>query len=119
MSMNTDKTYAEHIAEQYAPKRASKVIALKKLDAKAKRPASIFAYTFGIISALALGLGMCLTMGVLGGGNTALFVLGIIIGILGIAGACADYPLYKRLLANNKQKYAADIMELARQISEA
>jgi uncharacterized protein (UPF0335 family) len=44
--MNTDKIYAEAIANQYAPKNTSKVVALKKLDRKAKSPANIFAYTF-------------------------------------------------------------------------
>ena len=33
--MNTDKIYAESIANEYAPKDTSKVVALKKLDAKA------------------------------------------------------------------------------------
>lgn len=47
--MNTDKIYAESIAKEYAPKNDSKIIALRKLDRKAKRPAEIFAYTFGII----------------------------------------------------------------------
>ena len=37
--MNTDKIYAESIAKEYAPKENSKITALKKLDAKAKRPA--------------------------------------------------------------------------------
>ena len=56
--MNTDKIYAESIAKEYAPKETSKVVALRKLDNKAKRPANIFAYTFGIISALVLGIGI-------------------------------------------------------------
>ena len=38
--MNTDKIIAESIAKEYAPKEHSKIIALKKLDAKAKRPAN-------------------------------------------------------------------------------
>ena len=33
--MNTDKIYAEHLANEYAPKDDSKVITLRKLDAKA------------------------------------------------------------------------------------
>ena len=37
--MNTDKIYAEQIANEYAPKQASKVKALRKLDAKAKADA--------------------------------------------------------------------------------
>lgn len=40
--MNTDKIYAEHLANEYAPKDDSKVIALRKLDAKAKLPATVF-----------------------------------------------------------------------------
>ena len=58
--MNTDKIYAESIAKEYAPKDKSKIIALRKLDAKAKLPATIFTYTFGVISTLVLGTGMCL-----------------------------------------------------------
>ena len=50
--MNTDKIYAEALASEYAPKETSKVTALKKLDRKAKLPAEIFTYTFGVISAL-------------------------------------------------------------------
>lgn len=69
--MNTDKIYAEQLANEYAPKEAIKVVALKKLDAKAKLPATIFAYTFGIVSALAMGIGMCLCMGQIGPGGTA------------------------------------------------
>ena len=62
--MNTDKIYAESIAKEYAPKDNSKIVALKKLDNKAKMPATIFTYTFGIISSLFLGTGMCFAMAV-------------------------------------------------------
>ena len=34
--MNTDKIYAEQLANEYAPKDTPKVLALRKLDAKAK-----------------------------------------------------------------------------------
>lgn len=60
--MNTDKIYAEQLANEYALKDTSKVIALRKLDAKAKLPATVFIYTFGIITALVAGVGMCLSM---------------------------------------------------------
>ena len=60
--MNTDKIFAEYIAKKYAPKDKSKIIALRKLDAKAKLPATIFTYTLGIISALVFGTGMCLSI---------------------------------------------------------
>ena len=80
--MNTDKIYAEQLANEYAPKDTSKVVALRKLDAKAKQPASIFTYTLGVLSALVFGLGMCLTMGQIGSGTAASFVVGIFTGIL-------------------------------------
>ena len=35
--MNTDKIYAESIAKEYAPKDNSKIVALRKLDRKAKK----------------------------------------------------------------------------------
>jgi len=117
--MNTDKIYAEAIANEYSPKDTSKVVALRKLDRKAKSGANIFAFSFGIIMSLVLGVGMCLSMKVIGGGSAAMFVLGIIIGIIGIAGVSVNYPIYKKLLENGKQRYAGDIIELARQISEA
>lgn len=115
--MNTDKIYAESIAKDYAPKDNSKITALKKLDAKAKLPATVFTYTFGIVCALIAGTGMCLSMQVIGGG-TFLMVLGIIIGILGFVGCGVNYPIYKKMLEKGKAKYAYEIVELARQISE-
>ena len=113
--MNTDKIYAEQLANEYAPQDTSKVIALRKLDARAKRPAIVFTYSFGIISALILGVGMCLTMGQIGSGTTGSFVLGIVIGMIGMG---VNYPIYKRILENGKKKYAFEIMELAKEISE-
>ena len=116
--MNTDKIYAEQLANEYAPKDTSKVVALRKLDTKAKLPATIFTYTFGIIAALVTGVGMCFSMNVIGNGTTTMFVLGVIIGIIGLMGMGINYPVYKKLLAKGKQKYAFEIMELAKEISE-
>lgn len=115
--MNTDKIYAESIAKDYAPKDNSKIIALKKLDAKAKLPATVFTYTFGIISCLVAGLGMSLAMQVIGSGAAAM-VLGIVLGIIGFAGCSVNYPIYKRLLEKGKAKYAYEIVQLAREIAE-
>ena len=116
--MNTDKIYAEQLANEYAPKDTSKVVALRKLDARAKLPATIFTYTFGIIAALVTGVGMCFSMNVIGSGTTTIFVLGVIVGIVGLAGMGINYPIYKKMLAKGKQKYAYEIIELANEISE-
>ncbi|MBQ4572461.1 MAG: dihydropteridine reductase [Clostridia bacterium] len=115
--MNTDKILAESIAKEYAPKDNSKIIALKKLDKKAKLPATIFTYTFGIISSLVAGTGMCLSMQVIGSG-TLLMVFGIIIGVVGFIGCGINYQIYKKMIEKGKSKYAYEIVELAREISE-
>ena len=115
--MNTDKIIAESIAKDYAPKENSKIVALKKLDNKAKLPATVFTYSFGIIAALVFGTGMCLAMQVIGSGLVGM-VLGIVVGIVGLAGCGVNYPIYKKMLEKGKAKYAYEIVELARQISE-
>ena len=56
-------------------------------------------------------------MGQIGSGTAASFVVGIFIGILGIFGMSANYPVYRKLLAKGKKKYAFDILELAKEIS--
>ena len=114
--MNTDKIYAESIAKEYAPKDSSKILALRKLDRKAKLPANIFTFTFGTFSSLVLGTGMCLAMQVIGSG-TLMMALGIVIGIIGIAGCAINYPIYQKILENGKNKYAFEIVELAKEIS--
>ena len=116
--MNTDKIYAEQLANEYAPKDTSKVVALRKLDKKAKMPATIFTYALGIFSALVLGIGLCLGMKVIGSGSTASFAAGVIIGIIGMIGMGVNLPLYRKLLEKGKQKYAFEIIELAKTICD-
>ena len=111
--MNTYKIYAEQIANEYTKKTTSKVLAIKKLDRKVKLPVNIFAYTFGIIMSLVLGLGMCLSMNVVGNG---LMTLGVIIGIIGFIGVGLNYPLYKKNLEKKKKKYSYDIIKLANEV---
>ena len=115
--MNTDKIIAESIAKDYAPKESSKLVALKKLDNKAKLPATIFTYSWGIVSALVFGTGMCLAMQVIGSGLAGI-VLGIAVGIIGMIGCGVNYPIYKKMLEKGKAKYAYEIVQLAREIAD-
>lgn len=115
--MNTDKIIAESIAKDYAPKENSKLVALKKLDKKAKLPATIFTYSWGIVSALVFGTGMCLAMQVIGSGLAGM-VLGIVVGIIGLIGCGVNYPIYKKMLEKGKAKYAYEIVQLAREIAD-
>ena len=115
--MNTDKIIAESIAKEYAPRESSKLVALKKLDSRAKLPATIFTYTWGIISALIFGTGMCLAMQVIGSGLAGM-VLGIAVGIIGMIGCGVNYPIYKKMLEKGKAKYAYEIVQLAHEIAD-
>ncbi len=116
--MNTDKAYAEKIASEYAPKETRKVVALKKLDRRAKLPADIFAYTFGIVMTLLLGVGMCLSMEIIGSGSVLFAALGVAVGLIGIAGVSVNYLIYKKTREKSMNRYAADILSLANQIAE-
>ena len=115
--MNTDKIISESIATDYAPKESSKLVALKKLDNKAKLPATIFTYSCGIISALVFGTGMCLAMQVIGGGIGGM-ILGIVVGLIGLIGCGINYPIYKKMLEKGKKKYAYEIVQLAKEIAD-
>jgi hypothetical protein len=116
--MRTDKIIAERIASEYAPKEDRKVIALKKLDRLAKRGAKTFAYTFGSVCTLIFGTGMCFAMGEIGNGSITTMAIGIVVGLVGIAGVSVNYIIYKKLLEKGKMKYGSDIIRLAKEIAE-
>lgn len=116
--MNTDKIYAESIANEYSVKNDSKVVALKKLDKKVKEIPLIIAIVLGVISSLVLGTGLSLTMGAIGNGTKVSFVAGIILGVLGMVGMAVNCPIYQRMIASRKSKYAGDIIRLANEIAK-
>ena len=116
--MKTDKIIAEQIASEYAPKQDRKIVALMKLNKKAKQGAEIFAYTFGIVSSLILGTGMSFAMGVIGNESLITTIIGIIVGLIGIFGVSINYFIYKKILEKGKNKYGSDIIRLAKEIAE-
>lgn len=98
----------EQIRLRYEQKTPDKLDELKKLDKKVNRPALVFSYIFGIIGALVLGTGMCYSMKVIGDN----MILGLIVGVLGIAMVSLNYFIYKKILNRRKNKYSAKILEL-------
>lgn len=111
-----DKVYAERIAEEYAPKKERKTLQLKKLDEKVKLPAVIFAYSFGIVGTLILGLGMSFVMSNFGPNGTLGMVLGIIVGIIGLIICGLNYPIYSKIIKIRKEKFAFEITKIAEEI---
>ena len=108
--MNNYQTVSvEHIRSQYIPHEVSKLDELKALDKKVKRPARIFAYTFGTIGSLVLGTGMCFAMKVIGD----LMIPGIVIGLVVIGMVSVTYALYKKILNTRRARYASQILALS------
>ncbi len=85
---------------------------------KVKRPANVFAYVFGSISAIVMGAGMSLVMTDIGVtlGIANAMVPGIVIGIVGMLMALVNYPIYKSILGRRKKKYGVKILELSDKI---
>lgn len=107
--MNSGKIYAKMLAAEYAPKNDRKVIALRKLDKKAKRPAVVFAYTLGTIATLVFSMGLYSLV-------LSCSPAGVILIFVGLSGMVANCPLYDKILNICTRRYAFEIVELAKEI---
>ena len=118
MSHNDSQFLVQKIRTQYTEKQHTELDELKALDAKVKRPAYVFGYTYGSISAIIMGAGMSLVMTDIGTriGLTATLVPGIAVGVVGMGMALSTYPIYKKILNSRKKKYAHQIMELSERV---
>lgn len=118
MNRNDQEYLVQKIRTQYTEKEHTQLDALRELDARVKRPANVFAYIFGGISAIIMGCGMSLVMTDIGAaiGMSSTMTPGIIIGVLGLLMAIVNYPIYKGILNSRKNKYADQIMKLSDKI---
>ena len=118
MNRNDQQFIAQKIRTQYMEQQPSALDDLRALDAQVKKPANVFAYVFGSVSAIIMGAGMSLVMTDIGAvlGLADAMIPGIVIGIVGMILAIVNYPIYKRILASRKEKYAADILALSEKI---
>lgn len=107
--------FAQKMLNDYSEKQTAKVDELKKLDKKVKMPINTISYIMGVVFALILGVGMCLAMNVIGG-TTAWMIVGIVVGVIGIALCIANYFIYKKMLNFRKQKYSKVIIDLSNKI---
>ena len=118
MNKNDKDFLVQKIRTQYTEKENTELDALRDLDRKVKRPANIFSYVVGSISAIIMGTGMSLVMTDIGAavGLEKPMLPGIAIGVIGLALAIANYPVYKKLLASRRKKYADEIIALSDRI---
>jgi hypothetical protein len=119
MNRNDEQFMAQKIRAQYMEKDTSELDALRELDARVKRPANVFAYVFGSVSAIIMGTGMSLVMTDIGatvGIASALvpgIVIGIIVGVVGGVVASLAYPVYNATVKAKRKKLAPEIIRLA------
>ena len=114
-----DQEFIVHkIRTQYTEKQHTELDALKALDAKVKRPANVFGYTYGAAGSIVMGAGMSLVMTDIGAiiGLASAMVPGIAIGIVGMGMALTTYPIYKKILSGRKKKYAPEILKLSEKV---
>ena len=114
-----EQQMAAKIREHYTEKQITDLDTLRELDAKVKRPANVFAYVFGSISAIIMGAGMSLIMTDIAetiGLAVDPMLPGIVIGVVGMVMALLNYPIYKGILGSRKKKYGAKILELSNKI---
>lgn len=118
MNNHDQQFVAQKIRAQYMEKQTAELDELRHLDAKVKRPASIFAYIFGSLGAVVMGAGMSLIMTDIGTaiGLESVMIPGIIVGVIGMAMALVNYPIYKGILRSRRRKYGSKILELSERI---
>lgn len=120
MNRNDKDFIVQKIRTQYMEKDSSQkeLDYLRELDAEVKRPANVFGYVFGTVSAIIMGAGMSLVMTDIGTqlGISDPMVPGVIIGIAGLLMAIINYPIFKTILSSRKNKYSGKILELSEKI---
>ena len=102
----------EAIRRKYEDPKTDKFEQLKALDKQADKRGMITSLVLGIVGALILGTGMSIVME----GSAVFMILGIIIGVVGIVVLSAAYPLYKKIVKEDRAKVADQILTLSKEI---
>lgn len=104
----------KRICEKYVPpvREEDKMEKLRRLDRSVTKAGAIISLTIGITSSLILGVGMSCTMV----WTDSLFIPGIIIGVMGIAGMLAAYPIYTSVTKKRREKLAPEILRISEEL---
>ena len=102
----------EEIKKKYLPKEEDKMETLRKLDRIAEQKGTMYSVIVGTIGTMLLGIGMSITMT----GAAAYMVLGIIIGLVGIAVLVPAYPIFKKVTEEQRKKIAPQILALTEEL---
>ena len=103
----------QKIREKYLPKEVTKLDQLRALDAGVTKRGTAVSLVHGILYALVLGLGMSCCMVWAG----KLFLPGVLIGCIGLAGVAATYPIYNRIVKQDRERIAPEILRLTEELA--
>ncbi len=109
-----NKEEIEQIVKKYKSEKdePDKMERLRALDRATSRPGTTAAIVIGTISTLVMGIGMSMIMSF----GKGYFIPGIIIGVIGMAGVVAAYPLYSFITEREKKKAAPEILRLSEEL---
>lgn len=111
-----EQTEVENIRNKYLPREESKMEQLRRLDRSVSQKAQAWAIALGVIGALILGSGMSLAMTEMGEhfglSIQVAMLIGIPIGLLGMALVALAYPVYNRIVKKQRQRIAPEILRL-------
>ena len=102
----------EDIKKKYLPKEEDKMETLRKLDRSAEQKGTMYSVIVGTIGTLLLGVGMSITMI----GATSHFILGIVIGLIGIAVLAPAYFIFRKITEEQRKKIAPQILALTEEL---
>ena len=102
----------DEIRKRYLPKVESRFEELKRLDRQVQTSGSVPSLTAGIIGFLLFGLGVCMSVKIVGES----MVLGVLLGLVGLTGMLLAYPIYRRILEKTKDKFVPRILELTSEL---
>ena len=104
----------EKIRRKYLSPEENKMEQLRRLDRSATKKGTRVSIAVGVVSALLMGVVMCCSMVWMG----VWFIPGIVIGLIGIAGVAAAYPLYNRITRKERERLAPQILKLTEELGE-
>lgn len=102
-----------NIRKKYLPQQETQLEELKRLDAQVQSSGVMESLCAGMGGMLIFGLGMCLAMEVVG----HLVWLGILLGLAGVVGMLAAFPVHRKLFNRAKTKYAPRILQLTAELT--
>lgn len=111
----TQQEEIEAIRKKYLPKEEDKMELLRKLDRDVTKPGTIWSIVTGVLGCLVFGGGMSCIMVA----GKDFFVIGIILGLIGMIVMAAALPIYKKITKRERDRIAPQILALTEELSKS